>query len=306
MLTGRVPFIAEGYGQMLVKHMTEPPPSLTAVRPDLSPHLELVVLKALQKRPDDRYASMRDFATALREPQRFVEASGGTGAFVPAAPLTTPLPARAHSLTGPPLPGSTTLSQSAGELAAAGTVPPGARGGSAKWIVAGAATVVTAAVAIYVVLARASNKPEAAAAKPADPAGDAVAASAPAPTPAPAAAAAPTTTPEPTPPPPVAVPKPPATVRLSFSTKPERAEIYLATGTKPRCIAPCAFEVERTDAAATITIKLAGFADATRVVRLDADANVDVPLTKKHSSRPRSTQPEPARPVGDNTLNPLE
>jgi eukaryotic-like serine/threonine-protein kinase len=80
MLVGRVPFLGEGYGEVLVQHLTQPP-----VRPSqfrmLSPHVEAVVLKALEKRPDMRYPTMEDMMRALADPVGYVEANGGLQGF---------------------------------------------------------------------------------------------------------------------------------------------------------------------------------------------------------------------------------
>lgn len=62
--TGRPPF--EGsVGQVLAQVLTRQPPAPSSLRPGLDPCLEAVCLKALAKKPADRYASMRDFADAL-------------------------------------------------------------------------------------------------------------------------------------------------------------------------------------------------------------------------------------------------
>ncbi len=53
MLAGRAPF--EGSAAQLMKaHMTEPPPPLRQIQPDLSPEIEAVVMQALEKDPDLR------------------------------------------------------------------------------------------------------------------------------------------------------------------------------------------------------------------------------------------------------------
>lgn len=66
MLCGRRPFegtVTEVIGQIL--HVEPPPPS--QFRKEIDPHLESICLKAIAKRPDDRFASMKDFATALSQ-----------------------------------------------------------------------------------------------------------------------------------------------------------------------------------------------------------------------------------------------
>jgi eukaryotic-like serine/threonine-protein kinase len=65
MLTGRPPFSADDSDVLFYQLRTLPPPSLAKYVPDLSPALESVLLRALSKRPEDRYPSIRKFAHAL-------------------------------------------------------------------------------------------------------------------------------------------------------------------------------------------------------------------------------------------------
>ncbi|MGH1340972.1 MAG: serine/threonine-protein kinase [Nannocystales bacterium] len=66
MLTGRVPFHGEGIFDVLEMHCHTPPPSLTAIAPDISPTLDAVVQRALKKHPQERFPDMRSFEQALR------------------------------------------------------------------------------------------------------------------------------------------------------------------------------------------------------------------------------------------------
>jgi serine/threonine protein kinase/formylglycine-generating enzyme required for sulfatase activity len=64
LLTGRVPFegpLAIVYGQVL--HAPPQPPSVH--RPDLDPALDALCLKAMAKKPEERYPSMKEFIHAL-------------------------------------------------------------------------------------------------------------------------------------------------------------------------------------------------------------------------------------------------
>jgi len=67
MLTGRVPFEAEGFLGMLAKHLTEKPPSLRAVAPDakIPVAVEREVLRALRKQREERHGSVGELAAAL-------------------------------------------------------------------------------------------------------------------------------------------------------------------------------------------------------------------------------------------------
>src|SRR5207237_8543488 len=52
--------------QLLTAIQTGPPPAPTSLRRDLDPALEGIVLKAMARRPQDRYQSAQAFAEALR------------------------------------------------------------------------------------------------------------------------------------------------------------------------------------------------------------------------------------------------
>jgi serine/threonine-protein kinase len=67
MLCGQAPFVSEGLGDILLRHMTEVPAPLCAHVPEIPESLERAVLRALAKNPDERFDSMADFARAVRE-----------------------------------------------------------------------------------------------------------------------------------------------------------------------------------------------------------------------------------------------
>lgn len=68
MLTGRVPFVGEGFAAMARAHATSPVPSLRSASPPgrFSPELEAAVRRALAKDPRERFASAADLARALQ------------------------------------------------------------------------------------------------------------------------------------------------------------------------------------------------------------------------------------------------
>jgi serine/threonine protein kinase len=65
LLTGRPPFRAETLPDLMRAHLTEPPPVLSVLRSDVPAHVSDAVLVALAKEPDQRFASVRDFADAV-------------------------------------------------------------------------------------------------------------------------------------------------------------------------------------------------------------------------------------------------
>jgi serine/threonine-protein kinase len=64
-LTGSVPFPGDSLSRMLAMHMNEPPPRPSTVRPGVSPRLEAIVLRCLEKAPADRYQTCEELQHAL-------------------------------------------------------------------------------------------------------------------------------------------------------------------------------------------------------------------------------------------------
>ena len=57
MVTGRLPFTAESQLVVVSMHMNKRPPSPRTIVPTVSLQIERVLYKALEKRPEQRYAS---------------------------------------------------------------------------------------------------------------------------------------------------------------------------------------------------------------------------------------------------------
>jgi serine/threonine protein kinase len=66
LLSGQPPFPRDEFTALLYAHLSTPPPPLTSRRPSVSPAVDDVLLRALAKAPEDRYASCGEFADALR------------------------------------------------------------------------------------------------------------------------------------------------------------------------------------------------------------------------------------------------
>ena len=73
MVTGSVPFTAETPLAVLFKHISDPLPPPSQVKPDIRPAIEKVILKALAKDPRDRFASAAEFVTAWERALTTVE-----------------------------------------------------------------------------------------------------------------------------------------------------------------------------------------------------------------------------------------
>ncbi len=71
MLTGRVPFEGDGSGtsdyEIRRGHIEMTVPPMASYYPGISPELEKVVLKSLEKNPDDRYQTARQFSELIEE-----------------------------------------------------------------------------------------------------------------------------------------------------------------------------------------------------------------------------------------------
>ncbi|WP_370418174.1 serine/threonine-protein kinase [Streptomyces sp. QH1-20] len=66
MLTGGPPFQRDDDMALLWAHQNDPPPPVSEHRPDLTPAVDDVLMKALAKAPEDRYDTCLRFVSALR------------------------------------------------------------------------------------------------------------------------------------------------------------------------------------------------------------------------------------------------
>ena len=65
LLTGRVPFTGESFVSVAMQHVSEPPPNILDLRPDVPVRVANAVDRALAKSPADRFATMHDFGAEL-------------------------------------------------------------------------------------------------------------------------------------------------------------------------------------------------------------------------------------------------
>ena len=65
LLTGQLPY-AGSPGEMLRAHMHDPPPSVRALRPEVSPAVDALVQRMMAKAPGDRLPSLRDAERAFQ------------------------------------------------------------------------------------------------------------------------------------------------------------------------------------------------------------------------------------------------
>ncbi len=93
MLSGRLPFLRSATGsdwEVRKGHIEVPPPPILELRPDLPPTLAAIIMRSLQKSPNDRYQTAAEFMDALQIHERTV---GTDLQKTPSGRLTKPLSA---------------------------------------------------------------------------------------------------------------------------------------------------------------------------------------------------------------------
>lgn len=148
MTTGRVPFEAETPLAVVLKQIGSPLPLPSSVMPNFSPAIERVLLKALAKEPNDRYATVTEFLAAWKRAlteldtvQASAPSSAEVQAVTPTRVATPSTAAKAPPLAAPPV--ST-------------PVPPPApkRKIPVAWLIGAGAVVVIGLLAVGVIIFR--------------------------------------------------------------------------------------------------------------------------------------------------------
>jgi serine/threonine-protein kinase len=172
LVTGRVPFTAEGLPQLVLRIVATPAPSLRALRPDVPVVLESIVQRCLEKDRENRFGNVAELAEALAPlaPKRALASVEKISRIIQNAGLASSVarPVARSIGDNPPPPG-------AGTVAAWGQTAPGARKKTTTLVVGVLGTVTLAAVVAAVGVAtrgfglRRSPSSPAAAASPAAP-----------------------------------------------------------------------------------------------------------------------------------------
>jgi serine/threonine-protein kinase len=104
MLAGEKPFISDKIAEILVMHRDLAPTPLRKVVPaaEISPALEAVVLRALQKKADDRYQTAAEFVAALEQVPEATVALKAGAAMAAARPSEAPVAEADKTIIDPP------------------------------------------------------------------------------------------------------------------------------------------------------------------------------------------------------------
>ncbi len=166
--TGRKPFQAEALFDLLRMHVEVPPPSPRALRPDMPPELEYVILTALAKAPDQRFASAMAMSAALQHataqlpPEQWrpltpPAARPSGGSWAPTPPSGWSAPGSRPPTPQPPMPQPPSLGNAS--TLSAGQVTRGARPSSrrALWIALAAVVLTGGGITAGALLASRGN-----------------------------------------------------------------------------------------------------------------------------------------------------
>jgi len=253
LVTGRVPFPGDGFGEILVAHLTRQPDAPSKLNPAIPPEIEAIVLHAIEKDKNRRFQTMEEFLIACRDPARHMQQyrplpgytptnAGATMMMDGPVAITPPMPtgsARGPLVTAIARP--TTLSGAAAE------VDGQPSGKSRRGAVIGISAVAAIALAVGAVflLKKPATEPEAGV---------------------------------------VAAVAPPAkkesgTIRVTINSDPSGATIIRADTGKPEPgVTPITFEVDRGGPTFDVRVKKEGFKPGQVTVGTDHDQALLVPL----------------------------
>jgi len=145
MLCGQPPFVADGPGDVIARHLYFEPAQLRSHRPDIPPEIEELVLRLLKKEPRARYSTAKDLVRAVDD----------------LAVVTPPVAARneqtmSDSVATLPMVRDTTLN-----AAASSSVEPRKEtSGPRRGIIAVVTTVAVALLVVFILFARGAREVE--------------------------------------------------------------------------------------------------------------------------------------------------
>jgi serine/threonine-protein kinase len=251
LLTGRVPFGGDGFGEVLVAHLTKPIPPPSTINPQLKPELEQIVMRCLEKDRTQRFQSMDELGRA-------VEAAGGYSPF-------------RWGAQPPPSTNSTkqitTLSGTAAEVTGAG---PGAgaprRSRAPLWLAVAAIVIGVGGSGVYF-LTNGKEKPTAVVETPPEPVKEKTTAQ-----------------------PPHVDEHPMLDITVN-SEPPGATVIRADQAGREVGLTPLTLHVRKGDPTFDIKLQLDGYAPASREIKTDSNLELDVSLTKKATAPTETPPP---------------
>ncbi len=282
MTTGQVPFPGEGYGEIIVKHMTQPAPHARTLNPSVPEWLDALIDRCLAKERTERVQSMGELHAILSEQlelmpggPRLQRASTTAGGSNPPGSGSVP-PDQAKPIS--------TMNLAAGEAGPGFETPGGPRGRTG--LIIGAAAFAAAAIVVGVIATRGGGADKGAAAG-AKAAADAASREDEVPSAAPETPVVPVA---------VASDRPvgaPSVEEVTFELRgdPAGVKITLADGTVVCAATPCTWKTTRAATPLTLTFARAGY--VTRQEQLTPDRNqaVDKNLVADKSASGSSGRP---------------
>jgi serine/threonine-protein kinase len=271
MVCGKPPFYSEGFGELVNMHLNEPPPAPRSVEPSLPEKIEAVILRALAKKPEQRFPNMAELQASLREAAGKLMLVRGSFSpdlvreTLPSSPGVVPLPSPSLQTPQPPV-HTTTFSTGSGERRAASE-----RKSRGPLLALGG---IAAAGAVAAALALGAGGKQDTAARPSGGGGGAGASSAPGTATVPGPASESEGQAKATEPAQAA----PRRFRFTIATDPPGAEITRPSTGESWGSTPIRREVERGDQAIELKVEKAGFAPVTLSLLPDHDADEAIKL----------------------------
>ena len=124
MLTGRPPFSGDNPVSVAYKHVQEVPPAPRSLNPDVPAPLEAVTLKAMAKRPAERYPSAEDLRADLRRFRASQPVTAATAVAMAGPPTAATRAVAAGTTTAVPAAGGTRVVRQVDDLYARDEPPP--------------------------------------------------------------------------------------------------------------------------------------------------------------------------------------
>jgi len=115
MLTGRVPFTADDVMELLQRVIRDVPVPPSTLRPELSPQLDHILLRAMSKTPEERFDQITEFAEALEGALESAGASSSPNLGRTTDPALRRAPLHAESPTRNRAPPQTAATKAAGQ-----------------------------------------------------------------------------------------------------------------------------------------------------------------------------------------------